>query len=202
MTFFILPASLPQSQWCCPRQWWSQKCSMCLESSSVERQKMVWVGSKDTSAWEDPEFTFRLRVVLFLSPEIRRPWSWGHTRQRREQWRLCSGASVRLHMPAGQSNTENTKVAGVNVLCYESDKKVEYSLTNSLQLNLMIPVWYQSDLQTCTPQTYRLMEDSSRPINSTLVSAPLICRTIKGVIPLGAAATVNEVMLNSSPWTL
>lgn len=56
--------------------------------------------------------------------------------------------------------------------------------------------------QTCTRQIYRLMEDSSRPINSPLVSAPLICRTIKRVIPLGAAATVNEVILNSSPWTL
>lgn len=111
--FFILPASLPQSQWCSPRQWWSQKCSMCLENSSVETQTVVWAASKDTSAWEDPEFKFKLRVVLFLSPESRRPWSWGHTRRRREQWRLCSGASVQLHMVAVQSNTENTKMAEV-----------------------------------------------------------------------------------------
>lgn len=65
------------------------------------------------------------------------------------------------------------------------------------------------DVSLISPRTrtrpgrlYRLMEDSSRPINSRPVCAPLIRRTIKRVIPLGAAATVNEVILNSSPWTL
>ncbi len=162
---------------------------------------MLWDISKG-----DCEFTFKLRVALFLSPESRRPWSWGHTQQRREQWRLCSGASARPRMPAGQSNTENRKVEGVKEIqemCSMSRiKKVECLLTSPLQCNLMIPAWYQCELQPCTLQIYRLMEDSSRPINSPSVSAPLICRTIKGVIPLGAAATVNEVMLNSSPWTL
>lgn len=41
--FFWLPASLLRSLWCCPKQWWSQKHSMCLESSSVETGEMLWI---------------------------------------------------------------------------------------------------------------------------------------------------------------
>ena len=55
---FLSPAGLPRSLWCCPKQWWSQKCSTCLESSSVENRKDALSNFKKGS-------TFRLRVALF-----------------------------------------------------------------------------------------------------------------------------------------
>lgn len=84
----------------------------------------------------------------------------------------------------------------VNCSCKRNKKK---------KCNLSQPVYcrvtsqYKSDTAV-NLQIYRSMEDSSRPINSPPVSALLIYCTIKRVIPLGATATVNEVMLNSSPW--
>lgn len=104
-------------------------------------------------------------------------------------------------MPAGQSNTENeenkaqgshSQSAGVSGIKKCSPSQPVYCRVTSK---------YQSDT-TVNLQVYRSMEDSSRPINSPPVPALLIYCTIKRVIPLGAAATVNEVMLNSSPWIL
>lgn len=169
---------------------------MCLESSSVTTGNMLWVISKG-----DLEFTFRLCVALFSHQKAE-----GHDLEDTLNGKENSESCVQvlqydLICWRGRVILKIERGQGLKCLICGTCRIKKWNIL-SVMHNLMIPVLNQCELQPCTLQIYRLMEDSSRPINSPSVSAPLICRTIKGVIPLGAAATVNEVMLNSSPWTL